>query len=470
MDPEISFGDVQHTERQTQRRPDENKHFAVVPVFEPNDDDLRVYVDIDALRDMETHALSNTHVELGGVLLGGQYEDADGRPFVVVTDSLRAQHYESTKGSFKFTHDTWSQITRERDEFPEELQMVGWYHTHPDWGVFLSGMDMFICDNFFNKPLDVALVIDPCRDDRAFFQWTGNPSQRKRRTGGFYLIGSRFRADELEYFAVQLEGTEAMAREPRMGGYPGSYPAPVVNIAERGNAWQAPAIMAMMTIQFCVLALLAWKLLAPVSDAEALAARDEKLDAIEQRLDDMAAIKYEQARLDAQRKVLDEVVGQVNVAPEGLVTALQNARNTNQDLAQSIVESRSHARVLDAALKTEQTQRKREKADLQVANATLKSDIDRYKKDHLALSEKLADVEERLEKYEPQEKKDEKTAKAEPGADETPWTRYALYGTVAAVVVVLGIGALIFMYRREDEEMFSEEPPPQTNKLEEPPE
>ena len=81
------------------------------------------------------------------------FEDEEGRPFVVVTDSLRAQHYESTKGSFKFTHDTWSAITREREQFPAELQMVGWYHTHPDWGVFLSGMDMFICDNFFNKTL-----------------------------------------------------------------------------------------------------------------------------------------------------------------------------------------------------------------------------------------------------------------------------------------------------------------------------
>ncbi|MBW3597931.1 MAG: metal-dependent protease of the PAD1/JAB1 superfamily, partial [Planctomycetes bacterium] len=111
MDPEISFGDVQHAERQTHRRPDQNKHYHVAPVFAPEEGELRVYVDIDAMRDMESHALSNTNVELGGVLLGGQYEDEDGRPFVVVTDSLRAQHYESTKGSFKFTHDTWSQIT-----------------------------------------------------------------------------------------------------------------------------------------------------------------------------------------------------------------------------------------------------------------------------------------------------------------------------------------------------------------------
>ena len=60
---------VQHAERQTHRRPDENKHFGVVPVFEPAEGDLRIYVDIDVMRDMEGHALSNTGVELGGVLL-----------------------------------------------------------------------------------------------------------------------------------------------------------------------------------------------------------------------------------------------------------------------------------------------------------------------------------------------------------------------------------------------------------------
>ena len=71
-----------------------------------------------------------------------------GGRFVLVTDSLRAQHYESTKGSFKFTHDTWQEITRQRDQFGPDVQMVGWYHTHPGWGVFLSGMDLFICEHF----------------------------------------------------------------------------------------------------------------------------------------------------------------------------------------------------------------------------------------------------------------------------------------------------------------------------------
>jgi proteasome lid subunit RPN8/RPN11 len=459
MDPEISFGDVQHVERQRQRRPDENKHYAVTPVFGPDEEELRIYVDIDALRDMELHALSNTNVELGGVMLGGQYEDEEGKPFVVVTDALRAQHYESTKGSFKFTHDTWSQITRERDEFPDEIQMVGWYHTHPDWGVFLSGMDMFICDNFFNKPLDVALVIDPCRDDRGFFQWTGNPSQRKRRTGGFYLFGSRFRAAELEEFAAELEGREVMSRESRLGGYP----APVVNIADKNGAWQAPAIMGMLTLQFCVLALLVWKMTAPPGDAAANA-RDKQLVAIEQRLEEIAAIRSEQALLDAKREVLDEVIGQVEAAPQGLATALEEERIRAAQLSSNVAGLQAYAREKDANLRNQQAlykqevgQRDRELTEVKATNQKL---ADEKKK----LAAVVDDYKLRLEKYEPKETDKEGEDKDGP----VDWTKFAIWGTVVTVLVLV-LGALVFFTRRSEEEMFSEEPSSEPNNPEEPP-
>jgi proteasome lid subunit RPN8/RPN11 len=459
MDPEISFGDVQHVERQRLRRPDENKHFAVVPVFEPDEEELRIYVDIDAIQDMELHALSNTNVELGGVLLGGQYEDEEGRPFVLVSDALRAQHYESTKGSFKFTHDTWSQITRERDEFPDDIQMVGWYHTHPDWGVFLSGMDMFICDNFFNKPLDVALVIDPCRDDRGFFQWTGNPSQRKRRTGGFYLVGSRFRALELEEFAAELEGKEVMARESRSGGYG----APVVNIADRGGAWQAPAIMGMLTVQFCVLAMLVWIIAGPPGE-DAASARDKQLAAIERRLEDIAAIRSEQAILDAKREVLDEVIGQVQSAPQGLATALEEERIRAEQLEAAVAGQLAVAREKDTALRRALALRAEDVGKLEQDLKEIAATNEKLKKEKKDLSNQVATYKERLKEYEPEVAEEESD-----GADKSDWTTYAIWGTVATVFVLV-IGALIFFTRQGDEEeMFSEEPSPEPNNPEEPP-
>lgn len=262
MDADIQFGDVEEAGRSVQLRPDQNRHFACVAVHAPEERDLPVYVDIDVMRDMETHAISNTNVELGGVLLGGQYEDQDGNPYVVVTDSLRAEHYEATKGSFKFTHETWQQISRQREEFPEELQMVGWYHTHPDWGVFLSGMDMFICENFFNRPLDLALVIDPCRGDRGWFHWVNGSTEKIRRCGGFFLIGSRFRQHELEHFAQRLEGIIDMAAEYGNSQIAGSIGggAPVINVSGAKDPGTGFGVLALCAMQFLFLALIAWKI------------------------------------------------------------------------------------------------------------------------------------------------------------------------------------------------------------------
>ena len=217
MSSEIQFGDIEQNEPQKAVRPDRDAHYCIADVGDINPDDLPIFVDLDVMRDMEAHSQTNTRVELGGVMLGKQCIDDEGNPFVVVTDSLRARHYEATRGSFKFTHETWSQITGERNRFHPDLEMVGWYHTHPGWTVFLSPMDLFICNNFFNRQLDVALVIDPCNDDRGWFQWDEN--HQTQRTGGFFLTSNRYREGELNHFASLYNHEPIMNSDPRYSGY-----------------------------------------------------------------------------------------------------------------------------------------------------------------------------------------------------------------------------------------------------------
>jgi proteasome lid subunit RPN8/RPN11 len=200
---EIEFGSVETLRHAQRLRPDRDRRFAVVTCGAPAAGALPIFVALDALRDMEAHALSDPRVELGGVLLGEPCVDDQDLPFVVIADSLRARHYENTAGSFTFTHETWAEFTRQRAVMAAELQMVGWYHTHPNMGVFLSELDRFICEHFFNRPSDVALVIDPCQQDRGFFQWSGlGPPQR---TGGFYVFASRQRAAELKCLVAYLD-------------------------------------------------------------------------------------------------------------------------------------------------------------------------------------------------------------------------------------------------------------------------
>ena len=71
---------------------------------------------------------------------------------------------------------------------------------------FLSEMDRVICEHFFGRPGDVALVIDPCQRQRGFFQWAAETPDRTKRTRGFYVFASRHRELELMSFAAYVEG------------------------------------------------------------------------------------------------------------------------------------------------------------------------------------------------------------------------------------------------------------------------
>lgn len=363
-DDDIQFGEMEEQQPEECLRPDQNKHFAVVAYGNPGKGDLPVYVDLDVLLDMETHALSDTSVELGGVLLGGQHQDDEGRPFVVITDSLRARHYESTKGSFKFTHDTWEAISRERDQFPAELQMVGWYHTHPDWGVFLSGMDMFICNNFFNKRLDVAYVIDPCRDDRAFFMWNGDSSKGVRRTGGFYVTASRFRGAELAAVVGQVETDEASMRTVSQAT--GGAPQVIVTGPPLKPGWEGLAVIGMLTLQFCLLTLLAWRMLAPPEgDQKAELARlNQRLEAFERGGD-----SAEERR--AANEMLGRVLQDLKGAGPGVVTQLEETLRANSVLKQSLEDVVAARKAAEKASSSASALQEKTAAELETKSAAL---------------------------------------------------------------------------------------------------
>lgn len=92
---------------------------------------------------------------------------------ILVVGAIEARFSEATRASLTFTHETWQYIGEVMEQrYPEE-RIVGWFHTHPGFGVFLSGHDMFIHKHFFDQPWQVAYVIDPVAQSRGFFRWEG---------------------------------------------------------------------------------------------------------------------------------------------------------------------------------------------------------------------------------------------------------------------------------------------------------
>ena len=134
-----------------------------------HDDAPSICLHQSLLETIVDHARGDLQRESGGFLLG-QFDQAD-RSYVELQHVLPAAGTRSRGASLTFTHDTWSALQRSRSqEFPD-CQLVGWYHTHLNLGVFLSGYDTFIQRHFFPHWWQVALVVDPRRCEFGFFQW-----------------------------------------------------------------------------------------------------------------------------------------------------------------------------------------------------------------------------------------------------------------------------------------------------------
>jgi len=136
-------------------------------------EDLRVYFSPEAHEQAWNHARRNRSVEICGVMVGSWKRDAAG-PFVEIHHIIESNATRNGPAEVTFTHDTWGAINREMDTKYQALRIVGWYHTHPDFGIFLSEYDVFIHRHFFSGPGQIAWVIDPIRNQEGVFCWRDN--------------------------------------------------------------------------------------------------------------------------------------------------------------------------------------------------------------------------------------------------------------------------------------------------------
>jgi proteasome lid subunit RPN8/RPN11 len=113
------------------------------------------------------HVFSSLEAEVGGVLIGHLRED--GSP--LVSDIIPALEADGARARVTFTHDAWAQIHHALDLDHPGKEILGWYHSHPGFGIFLSDHDLFIHRNFFSRPEQVAIVVDPHVGLEGVFVW-----------------------------------------------------------------------------------------------------------------------------------------------------------------------------------------------------------------------------------------------------------------------------------------------------------
>jgi proteasome lid subunit RPN8/RPN11 len=149
-------------------------------------DDYRVSINEDAYTMMKNHAATTVKVELCGILVGRVCKDEKGI-FLMIDAVIEGRDASSQGAQVTFTHQTWNHINDVMDKNHPNKKIVGWYHTHPGFGVFLSGMDLFIQENFFNQPYQIAIVLETHAHEEGCFVWVDGVSVPLKK----YFVGTR---------------------------------------------------------------------------------------------------------------------------------------------------------------------------------------------------------------------------------------------------------------------------------------
>jgi proteasome lid subunit RPN8/RPN11 len=131
-------------------------------------EEASVFIHADAVRNLRRESTTDTSREHGGILLGHAFQDQELGHYVVVLESVAAIISLGSSVHLRFVDASWEPVWKRTQEAPE-LQIVGWYHTHPGLGVFMSGTDLKTQRLHFGQPWQVAIVIDPVADRMGCF-------------------------------------------------------------------------------------------------------------------------------------------------------------------------------------------------------------------------------------------------------------------------------------------------------------
>lgn len=156
----------------------------IIPVGERVFEDKNIYIHQKVYEQIHKFALNKTENEHGGILIGRVLNEM-GKENTIIEGFIEAKYNTATPTTLTFTHETWEYFHSEIDRKFKDKKIVGWIHTHPNFGIFLSENDRFIQQNFFTDSNQVAYVVDPIQYDEGFFFWIND---KLERCPGFYLF------------------------------------------------------------------------------------------------------------------------------------------------------------------------------------------------------------------------------------------------------------------------------------------
>lgn len=101
----------------------------------------------------------NPFIEHGAFLLGDYLKSSDGHYSISVDHFIQVEAEQQSITNIQFGSKAWLTLDKALEDNPNS-KIVGWFHTHPGHGIFLSPDDLNVSYTYFNKPYQIALLLD----------------------------------------------------------------------------------------------------------------------------------------------------------------------------------------------------------------------------------------------------------------------------------------------------------------------
>jgi proteasome lid subunit RPN8/RPN11 len=159
------------------------------------------------------HAQSDLENEVGGWLIGAHRADQlTGEGYIVIERCLPAPFTRQGSAYLTFTQDSQVALFEIMEEKYPDKDLLGWYHTHPKMGIFLSSYDLFLHNHFFPHSWQVALVIEPHSNQAGFFIRDLEGEMDGRLYYGFHELAGRRKNSVVRWTNLEEELEESAAR------------------------------------------------------------------------------------------------------------------------------------------------------------------------------------------------------------------------------------------------------------------
>jgi len=140
--------------------------------------------------DQITKLCKKSDLEVFGYLVGELHE-WNSTKYIVISEQISVRAgTDSRDVSVQLLADSMGLFDEKFQKLKNKnanLLNIGWWHSHPGFGCFLSAVDLTTQREQYPSPHETALVVDPVNDDLKFFKLDGS-SEKGYREDSYAII------------------------------------------------------------------------------------------------------------------------------------------------------------------------------------------------------------------------------------------------------------------------------------------